>query len=581
MRIAERALGGRDRIRTVLELGARDCEETLAFSRALPQARVHAFECNPATLPECRRKVAGNPRINLVEQAVSDREGVISFFPIDPDRTRTTWEDGNPGASSLFRASGKYPVETYVQREIEVPTTSLRAFLAAQGIDRVDLMWMDIQGAELLALRGLGPRIRDVALIHLEVEFLDIYEGQPLFGEVKSFLNANGFLLHAFTTMGEFAADAVFVNKGLLPARDRPGALLHDRSLLYRARSLPGHVERARASRPVRLARRAAPPAARRHYTRYRDFARLDVARTGSAALTARRALELGWLELGKPLLGADVNQRRQVPAGRPLSVLVPAAGRDVDVLDAVLASLRANLAHPVKGIHLVTDDTSGLRALAGRHGCMLVDEEAVAPLPRSGIDYTVDGVDRSGWLLQQLVKLRADEITGDDRVLVWDADTVAARRQAFTAGHRTVFDASDEYHRAYDVALQRLLGHGRASRLSFVAHHMLFEADVLRRLRADLEARSGLPWYEAVLAAVVRDDASGFSEYELYGNYFLRSRPREALRTYWFNAAAPRAEADRVQEALARLGPRAKTLSFHHYHSAPVPETATETAPE
>jgi FkbM family methyltransferase len=233
--VATRLLTDRD-IRTVVELGARDCRETREFARRLPDARIFAFECNPQTLPECREAVSELPNAELVEKAVADRPGPISFFPIDPDRTETTWKDGNPGASSLLQASGKYPVETYAQREITVEATTLEAFMEERRLAAIDLLWMDIQGAERMALEGLGARIGDVNVIHTEAEFLEIYAGQPLFAELKSYLNAAGFRLIAFTSMSEFSADAVFVNTAILDRSARIRARATDSTLTFRKR---------------------------------------------------------------------------------------------------------------------------------------------------------------------------------------------------------------------------------------------------------------------------------------------------------------------------------------------------------
>jgi FkbM family methyltransferase len=228
--VAGRVLGADD-IHTLIELGARDGRETAEFARRLPQAQIYAFECNPQTLPQCRSVVSGLDRVDLVEKAVADRDGPVSFFPIDPEKTETTWEDGNPGASSLLRASGKYPVETYAQREITVEGTTLRSFMQERDVAGVDLLWMDIQGAELMALDGLGDRIRDVKLIHTEVEFLEIYSGQPLFTDIKRFLNAAGFRLVAFTTMDVYSGDAVFANSAQLSRLGRLRARLTDLAL--------------------------------------------------------------------------------------------------------------------------------------------------------------------------------------------------------------------------------------------------------------------------------------------------------------------------------------------------------------
>ncbi len=199
-------------VKTILELGARDCAESLGFCGQFPNAVVHAFECNPDTLPECRRVAALQPRIRLVEKAVADSAGVLSFMAVDKQRSRSVWADGNPGASSLFKADNQWVDEDIVQKEIQVEAVRLDAYLAAQGIGQVDLMWMDIQGAELMALQGLGGRLADVGLIHLEVEFRELYVGQPLYADLKRFLNARGFSLVGFTNFHRVAGDAVFAN---------------------------------------------------------------------------------------------------------------------------------------------------------------------------------------------------------------------------------------------------------------------------------------------------------------------------------------------------------------------------------
>ena len=213
IRIARRFV---DEPAVLVEIGGRDCRETIRFHQLLPGVTIYTFECNPDTLPLCRQTVADIRSIHLVEKAVTDRAGQVRFLAIDPAGTETGWADGNPGASSLLRASSKYPVERYAQREIFVQATTLNDFMHEQHIHTIDLLWMDIQGAELSALHGLGLRIDDVRIMHLEVGFFPIYEGQPLFPELKRFLNAHGFLLVGFTTFGAYGADAVFVNRSAL-----------------------------------------------------------------------------------------------------------------------------------------------------------------------------------------------------------------------------------------------------------------------------------------------------------------------------------------------------------------------------
>ena len=197
-------------VRVVFDVGARDCDESLEFARAYPQAAVFAFECNAATLPQCRAAVAAEPRIVLTEKAASDKSGRLPFFPINRERTITGIAAGNPGASSLFEATGAYPEERYVQDRVEVDAIRLDEFCAARGIRAIDIMWIDVQGAEALVLRGLGALLPKVKFIHMEAEFFKIYRGQALFPELDALLRAAGFSLAGFTSYSRYAADALY-----------------------------------------------------------------------------------------------------------------------------------------------------------------------------------------------------------------------------------------------------------------------------------------------------------------------------------------------------------------------------------
>lgn len=198
---------------TIIELGARDCNETLMLNELFKPNRLFTFECNPATLVKCRETIKPFSNITLTEKAVTNQSGTISFFPTNPNKTQTTWEDGNPGASSLFKASGKYDVEDYVQDEVNVECIKLSDFIHQNSIDEIDLLWMDIQGSELNALKSAENYIDKIKFIYTEVEFLEIYKDQPLFKDIDNFLKEK-FILLGFTTLNtNYSGDAVYINK--------------------------------------------------------------------------------------------------------------------------------------------------------------------------------------------------------------------------------------------------------------------------------------------------------------------------------------------------------------------------------
>jgi FkbM family methyltransferase len=67
------------------------------------------------------------------------------------------------------------------------------------GLPDLDFLKMDIQGGELMALEHGQARLAHCAMIHLEVSFVPLYEGQPGFGEIDVWMRAHGFIAHRFT----------------------------------------------------------------------------------------------------------------------------------------------------------------------------------------------------------------------------------------------------------------------------------------------------------------------------------------------------------------------------------------------
>ena len=88
-------------VKVILELGSRDACEAVSLKRAFRNATVYAFECNPPAIELCRQNIGDKKDIVLVPMAVSDVDGVVDFYAIDPRNTVTTHADGNIGASSL------------------------------------------------------------------------------------------------------------------------------------------------------------------------------------------------------------------------------------------------------------------------------------------------------------------------------------------------------------------------------------------------------------------------------------------------------------------------------------------------
>jgi FkbM family methyltransferase len=79
------------------------------------------------------------------------------------------------------------------RRPITVDTLDLWA--EREQVTDVSFLKLDTQGSELDILRGATRALRTVCALRTEVEFNQIYRGQPLFGDIDKFLREHGFVL--------------------------------------------------------------------------------------------------------------------------------------------------------------------------------------------------------------------------------------------------------------------------------------------------------------------------------------------------------------------------------------------------
>ena len=104
--------------------------------------------------------------------------------------------------SSLFRPNEKLfsrfpnPGRVAIAKTRRLRVDTLANQLARAKVDSVDFIKLDAQGAELAILRGAEEVVRRCVLgLEIEVEFLPLYHGQPLFSDVDQYVRSLGFEL--------------------------------------------------------------------------------------------------------------------------------------------------------------------------------------------------------------------------------------------------------------------------------------------------------------------------------------------------------------------------------------------------
>ena len=142
--------------RTVLDVGANVGEWAIHLAGRNSEARVHCFEISAATRRELAANTAGSPNITIAEAGL-DRA---------PGRVAVKRYPGQHWYTSIF----DYPHEDRSEWSEEDVITG-DAYVAERGIDSIDLLKLDAEGAEYRVLEGFAGALADGRIRTIQFEY--------------------------------------------------------------------------------------------------------------------------------------------------------------------------------------------------------------------------------------------------------------------------------------------------------------------------------------------------------------------------------------------------------------------------
>lgn len=195
---------------TLLHVGAHHAEELDDYlASSWGTQSVVWVEAMPAAIETCRRKLSHLPNHILLEAVAWSQTGVqVEFHQASNGQSSSVLDLGTHSVS--------YPEITYC-RSIPMTTTALSERLDELGIGDFDLINLDIQGAELEALKGLGGRVRRAKAIYSEVNTREVYRGCASLQEMDAWLSLNGFRLVDKEMTPAGWGDALWLRRDQIP----------------------------------------------------------------------------------------------------------------------------------------------------------------------------------------------------------------------------------------------------------------------------------------------------------------------------------------------------------------------------
>jgi len=136
---------------TFVDVGANHGYFSVLAARLVgPAGRVFAFEPNPSVFEQLAEHVACNGLTNVTTErkALAEREGTLELF-VSACAANSGLSSITPGSQAF--ASGSLDRDRHVQ----VHVTTFDRWRRARAVERIDLLKIDVEGAEMLVLRGM------------------------------------------------------------------------------------------------------------------------------------------------------------------------------------------------------------------------------------------------------------------------------------------------------------------------------------------------------------------------------------------------------------------------------------------
>lgn len=173
----------------IFDVGAYIGEVTATYKKLFPESTIYCFEPFPDSF-EKLNKSCRDGSIKTYQIAFSNKKGKNTFH-VNVDLSCNSLL---PPTESEFK---RYSAKSIKDGEIRVEADTLDNFCAEKGISCIDILKLDVEGAEVKVLEGASRMLskQAIKLIYSEVMFIPHYEGGCLFHELTGFLNRHEYTL--------------------------------------------------------------------------------------------------------------------------------------------------------------------------------------------------------------------------------------------------------------------------------------------------------------------------------------------------------------------------------------------------
>lgn len=173
----------------IIDCGAHIGIDTIQLSKS-SGSKIYAFEPVNEIYQQLVENTKNYPNITCFKIALSATDGEADMYISSGD---------SDGSSSLLKPKEHirdHP-EVYFDNVTKVKCSTIDSWASENNVANVDMLWLDMQGAEQRMLMASTKILDKVKVIHTEVSLHETYEGVESYKVFKKFLKKKGFRIVA------------------------------------------------------------------------------------------------------------------------------------------------------------------------------------------------------------------------------------------------------------------------------------------------------------------------------------------------------------------------------------------------
>lgn len=193
----------------IIDLGTRDGDDAYFLASKLDGQNVYAVDAREDAIKITKERY---PQFNTIKACISDTDGhFVDFYNV------ISSDKDYSGSSSIYNEKLFRP--EYQHNIVKLKTMTMKTFMRIYHIDKrlIDIIKVDIEGFTYQMLIGMGDKIKQTKLFHLETEKWSTHAEHRNSEQVAEYMRSYGFELASVQyEWGPDIEDQIWINPSLI-----------------------------------------------------------------------------------------------------------------------------------------------------------------------------------------------------------------------------------------------------------------------------------------------------------------------------------------------------------------------------